>query len=110
MRKLPSYLSAPEIAWYYALRTLCVLVLVFLLIPVFVIVPLSFSDSSLLLYPIQKFSLRWYEVLFQSSEWRRAAKNSFIIAPAATLLDRHAPAALAMTPCEPPVQNGKHAQ
>lgn len=86
MGKLPSYLSAPEIAWYYTLRVLCVLILVFLLVPVFVIVPLSFSDSSLLLYPIQRFSLRWYEVLFQSSEWRRAAKNSFIIAPAATVL------------------------
>lgn len=86
MGKLPNYLSAPEIAWHYALRVLCVLILVFLLIPVFVIVPLSFSDSSLLLYPIQRFSLRWYEVLFQSTEWRRAAKNSFIIAPAATVL------------------------
>src|SRR3546814_9659340 len=48
--------------------------------------PLSFSESSVLLYPIQTFSLNWYHALFHSDAWIRAAKNSFIVAPSATLI------------------------
>src|SRR5690606_5542275 len=84
--ELPPYLSPGERAWHYTLRILCALILLFLLLPILVIVPLSFNQSSLLLYPIQSFSLRWYETLFHSDEWARATANSFIIAPAATLL------------------------
>lgn len=62
------------------------LVLLFLMLPILVIIPLSFSDSTFLSYPIPGFSMRWYENLIQSEEWMRAAKNSFIIAPMATLL------------------------
>lgn len=84
--RFPPYVSTLERVWHYLLRGLCLLTLVFLVLPVFAIVPLSFSDSSLLVYPIKSFSLRWYEVLFHAPEWTRAAKNSFIIAPAATVL------------------------
>jgi putative spermidine/putrescine transport system permease protein len=61
-------------------------VLVYLLLPILVIIPLSFSDSSFLVYPIPAWSLKWYQNLFSSAEWGRAAKNSFIVAPAATLI------------------------
>lgn len=82
----PPYATlADKLAWW-ALRALCVGVLVFLLLPILVIVPLSFSDSSFLVYPIPGWSLKWYHNLFGSAEWARAAKNSFIIAPAATLV------------------------
>ena len=74
-----------KLGWW-ALRALCVGVLVFLLLPILVIIPLSFSDSSFLVYPIPGWSLKWYHNLFASAEWARAAKNSFIIAPAATVL------------------------
>lgn len=84
--EFPPYLSLTERTWHYALRILCALILVFLLLPILVIVPLSFNQSSMLLYPIQSFSLRWYETLFHSDEWARATANSFIVAPAATLL------------------------
>ena len=84
--EFPPYLSLTERSWHYALRILCVLLLIFLLLPILVIVPLSFNQSSMLLYPIESFSLRWYETLFQSDDWARATANSFIIAPAATLL------------------------
>jgi putative spermidine/putrescine transport system permease protein len=53
---------------------------------VLAIVPLSFSSSSFLVYPIPGLSLQWYENLFTAEEWRRAARNSFIVAPAATLI------------------------
>lgn len=70
----------------WAVRALCVLVLLFLLLPILVIVPLSFSAGSFLVYPVQAWSLDWYRALFASAEWRRAAGNSFLIAPAATAL------------------------
>jgi len=82
----PAYYTAADKAGWWAVRIFCVLVLVFLLLPVLVIMPLSFSDSSFLVYPIEGWSLKWYENLFGSAEWVRAAKNSFIVAPAATAI------------------------
>lgn len=70
----------------WAVRALCVLVLLFLLLPILVIVPLSFSAGSFLVYPVQDWSLAWYRELLASAEWRRAAANSFVIAPASTAL------------------------
>jgi len=86
LHTFPPYTSLIERAWYYALRGLCALVLLYLVLPILAIVPLSFSDSSFLAYPITGFSLRWYQNLFEAEEWMRAAKNSFIVAPAATLI------------------------
>jgi putative spermidine/putrescine transport system permease protein len=80
------YQSVTERLWFFALRSLNALTLVFLVLPILVIVPLSFSDSSFLAYPMPGVSLRWYQNLFESDEWMRAAQNSFIVAPAATLL------------------------
>ena len=82
----PAYATPLDKLGWWALRVLCVGVLLFLLLPILVIVPLSFSASSFLVYPIPAFSLKWYDNLFGSAEWARAAKNSFLIAPAATLV------------------------
>ncbi len=83
---LSPYMSPVERIWYYSLRTLCGLILLFLILPVLVIVPLSFNSGTFLVYPLQGFSLRWYEEFFTTAEWLRALKNSLIIAPAATVL------------------------
>ena len=82
----PPYLSFAERAWFFVLRGANALTLLFLVLPILVIIPLSFSDSSFLSYPMPGFSMRWYQNLFESDEWMRAAKNSFIVAPLATLL------------------------
>jgi putative spermidine/putrescine transport system permease protein len=79
------YTSSVEIAWYYFLRSTNVLILLFLVLPILVIIPLSFNDNTFLVYPIHRFSLRWYENLFTSVDWVRAGRNSFIVAPLATL-------------------------
>ena len=84
--QFPAYSTPLDKLGWWALRVVCVGVLVFLLLPILVIMPLSFSDSSFLVYPIPGWSLKWYENLFTSSEWARAAKNSFIVAPSATLI------------------------
>jgi putative spermidine/putrescine transport system permease protein len=84
--QFPPYATALDKAGWWALRVVCIAVLVFLLAPILVIIPLSFSESSFLVYPIPSWSLRWYQNLFTSAEWSRAAKNSFIVAPSATLI------------------------
>ncbi|MGF6697226.1 putative spermidine/putrescine transport system permease protein [Paraburkholderia sp. MM5496-R1] len=80
------YTSAPEIAWHYVLRSTNVMILLFLVLPILVIIPLSFTDNTFLIYPIHKFSFKWYHNLFTSIDWLRAGKNSFIVTPLATIL------------------------
>ena len=82
----PAYATAADKFGWYALRILCIGILLFLLLPILVIIPLSFSSSTFLSYPMPGWSLRWYENLFTSDEWIRATRNSFIVAPLATLL------------------------
>lgn len=84
--QFPAYYTLADKAGWYGLRVACAAVLGFLLLPILVIIPLSFSDSSFLAYPIPGWSLRWYQELFASDDWSRAAKNSFIVAPLATLI------------------------
>ncbi len=83
---LSPYMSPVERVWFYSLRILCGLILLFLVLPVLVIIPLSFNAGSFLVYPLQGFSLHWYQDFFASAEWMRALKNSIIVAPAATAL------------------------
>ncbi len=61
-------------------------VLLFLIVPVLTIVPLSFNASSFLSYPLSGFSLRWYQTFFHSQEWLGALGNSLLIAPLALSL------------------------
>lgn len=82
----PAYYTPLDMLGWLALRVAGIGALVFLLLPIVVIIPLSFSDSSFLAYPIEGWSLRWYEEMWASNDWARAAKNSFIVAPLATLL------------------------
>ena len=82
----PAYATFSDKLGWYALRGLGVLVLLFLLLPILAIIPLSFSSSSFLAYPMPGWSLQWYENLFTSEAWSRATRNSFIVAPAATVL------------------------
>lgn len=82
----PAYYTLADKLGWCGLRVLCAAILAFLLLPVVVIIPLSFSNSSFLAYPIEGWSLQWYRELWASDDWARAARNSFIVAPAATLL------------------------
>jgi putative spermidine/putrescine transport system permease protein len=61
-------------------------VVLFLMAPLFAILPLAFTDSIFLNYPIPGFSLRWFDVLFTESAWRRALANSLIIGGGTTIL------------------------
>jgi putative spermidine/putrescine transport system permease protein len=84
--EFPAYARVWDKAGWWTIRALCIGVLLYLLLPILAIIPLSFSSSSFLAYPMPGWSMQWYDNLFTSSEWARAAKNSFIVAPAATLI------------------------
>lgn len=75
-----------ERLWAPIFSVFSVSLLIFLVVPILVIVPLSFNEGSFLSYPLSGFSLRWYQEFLGSQEWMRALRNSLIIAPAATLL------------------------
>lgn len=58
----------------------------FLMAPLLAILPLAFTSSDLLSYPIPSYSLRWFEELWVSEAWRRSIVNSLIIGAGATVV------------------------
>jgi putative spermidine/putrescine transport system permease protein len=80
--------SAPlaERARHYGLWAICILVLGFLVLPIVIIVPLSFSSGTFLTFPLPGLSLRWYQEFFTSAPWQLSLRNSLIVASATTIL------------------------
>lgn len=62
------------------------LAVAFLLLPLVAILPLAFTDSVFLVYPITGPSTRWFGALAQSQAWTRAIVNSLIIGTGATVV------------------------
>ncbi len=62
------------------------LIVFFLIAPLIVILPLAFTSSAFLSYPIPSFSTRWFVELVENAVWSRSIINSMIIAGATTLL------------------------
>ena len=58
----------------------------FLLLPLLAILPLAFTSGVFLNYPIESYSLRWFEELGQSERWSSAILNSLIVGVGATCL------------------------
>ena len=67
-------------------HALCSFGLIFLVAPIAVVIPLSFSSGSMLVYPLPGLSLRWYEALATSGAWRLALANSLLIALVTTVV------------------------
>lgn len=70
----------------YAQGLFATLIIIFLLAPLLVILPLAFTSSAFLTYPVTSYSTRWFEELVTNSVWTRAIVNSLIIASSTTLL------------------------
>ncbi|CCE12210.1 putative Spermidine/putrescine ABC transpoter (permease protein) [Bradyrhizobium sp. STM 3843] len=62
------------------------LIVVFLLGPLIAILPLSFTDSVFLNYPIPAYSTRWFRELIEAEAWRLSIVNSVIIGSGTTVL------------------------
>lgn len=70
----------------YAKAIFASLMVFFLIAPLIVILPLAFTSSAFLSYPIPSFSTRWFEELVVNAVWSRSIVNSIIIAGATTVL------------------------
>ncbi len=89
----PLHATHSERVWYYSFRTLCVLIFIFLVGPIFVIIPLSFNElpyftftPEMLSFDPAGYSTKWYQEFFTEDSWQQAVKNSFLIAVFATLI------------------------
>lgn len=63
--------------WLY---TLAACIMLFLVIPTFIVIPMSFSASQYLEFPPREWSFKWYEFYFNSGSWMAATKTSFLAA------------------------------
>ncbi len=111
MNELPPYATTLERVWQYAYLTICTFIFVFLIMPVIIIVPLSFNvepyfsfTQGMMTFDPAAFSTRWYQDIFyngmanpdatddwwsdmwKNAQWIRATRNSFFIAALATVL------------------------
>ena len=69
------------------------LIFIFLVGPIFVIIPLSFNElpyftftPEMLSFDPAGYSTKWYQEFFTEDSWQRAVQNSFLIAVFATLI------------------------
>ncbi|WP_426415018.1 ABC transporter permease [Aestuariirhabdus sp. LZHN29] len=90
---LPVHATALETVTYYGLRFFSALVLLFLIVPILIIIPLSFNaepfftfTEGMLRLDAEAYSLRWYQNIWDSAEWRLSIKNSVIVGVCATIL------------------------
>lgn len=110
---LPTYAGPGETLWYYSFRVICGAIFLFLILPIVVVIPLSFNAEpyfsftpGMLSFDPAAYSLRWYEDIFQNgmadpsqafgldwisdswnnAQWIHSTKNSFFIAICATIL------------------------
>ncbi len=90
---LPLHATTGERVWHYTFLTICVLIFCFLIIPILVILPLSFNAQPYFTFTPEMLSLdpagystKWYETFFNDSNWQAAVKNSLIIAVFSTII------------------------
>lgn len=101
---LPIYATTGQKVWHYTYLTICAFVLFFLIAPLIVVIPLSFTSGVFLSFTPEMlsldpegFSLKWYKNMLGmcndpsiktmcSDKWKTGAVNSAIIAVAATAL------------------------
>ncbi|MCH7880237.1 MAG: ABC transporter permease [Proteobacteria bacterium] len=93
MMALPTYATLGERIWFYSFRCICTLIFLFLIIPILIIIPLSFNavpfftfTEAMLSFDPAGYSLKWYEEFFTSLNWQGAVRNSLIIAFFSTIL------------------------
>jgi putative spermidine/putrescine transport system permease protein len=93
MAALPPYASTGQRLWFWTFRTICTAIFAFLILPLLVIIPLSFNAEDfftftrgMLAFEADAYSLRHYQNFFGDTNWTSALRNSFSIAPVATLI------------------------
>ncbi|RWY66055.1 ABC transporter permease [Rhizobium leguminosarum] len=62
------------------------LILAWLIIPIIIIVPMSFSSARFLTFPPPSWSLRWYEAYLGNPVWMQATRVSLIVSVSSAIL------------------------
>jgi len=91
--RFPRYYTPLQKFGALSLSSTAYIVLAFLMLPIIIIIPLSFNaepfftftDGMLALDPTA-YSVKWYVEIFEDDKWILAIKNSFLIGIAATLI------------------------
>lgn len=94
--RLQPYATIGQRIWFYAFRVICALVFLYLIIPILVVIPLSFNAQDFFTFTPEMlrldpegYSLKHYRDFLGANgdnSWLQALKNSLLIAPAATLI------------------------
>jgi putative spermidine/putrescine transport system permease protein len=71
---------------WIGIRGMIGLTLIYLVLPILTILPISFTSSKLLVLPTPGWSMRWYEELLRNPIWLSGLKHSLIVGFAATFL------------------------
>ena len=92
-KSFPPYATFFDRLWHYGFRLICGLIFLFLIVPILIIIPLSFNSVPFFTFTPEMlsldpagYSLRWYNDFFTNLNWRGAVNNSFIIAIFSTLI------------------------
>ena len=93
MASFPEYFTIWNKLGVYALRGCAGAVLFFLILPILVIIPLSFNSQpyftfteEMLAFEADAYSLRWYVTILETPNWMLAIQNSFIVGIFATVV------------------------
>lgn len=90
---VPVYATSGDVLWSNTFRLICGLIFFFLIAPIAVVIPLSFNAENfftftpaMLALDPDGYSLKHYQDFMTNPDWLRPLKNSFIIAPFATII------------------------
>lgn len=108
---LPPYCTSGQVLWFYAFRFICGAIFLFLIVPIIILIPLSFNQqpyfsftTEMLTLNPEGFSIRWYQDIYlngmaapeaiegwwadmwSNAQWVRSVRNSFYIGILATIL------------------------
>jgi putative spermidine/putrescine transport system permease protein len=78
--RLPTYATRSQRIGFGLFLTFCVLSFAFLMLPILAIIPISFSSSTYIYYPLPGLSTKWYDEFMQSEKWQMAIVNSLVYA------------------------------
>ncbi|MCG9625148.1 ABC transporter permease [Vibrio mediterranei] len=93
MKRFPSYFTPLQKLGSLSLSVSAYLTLFFLMMPILVIIPLSFNAEpyfsftpGMLAFEKEAYSLEWYAEIWHDDNWLLAIKNSFLIGICATII------------------------
>ncbi|ASI90496.1 ABC transporter permease [Vibrio mediterranei] len=93
MKRFPSYFTPLQKLGSLSLSASAYLTLFFLMMPILVIIPLSFNAEpyfsftpGMLAFEKEAYSLAWYAEIWHDDNWLLAIKNSFLIGICATII------------------------